>query len=120
MRRGFAKLLEILKLRGTDGDVVDDEIGHKFGAFAQRAQVIPRTEARVDLSVVDRIEARIGAINGEEEWQEVDAPKESGQWSIEKELQFAKASAGKAIHVSDQLDLVFHGCPGSSIRSSEY
>ena len=42
--------------------MVDDQVGQYFRAIAQGAHIVPRTQAWVDLGVVDGIEAGIGAV----------------------------------------------------------
>src|SRR5580658_9547581 len=89
--------------------MIHDQIGHEFRALGQGAHVVPRAQPGIDLSVIDWIEARIGAIDRQKEWQQMDAPKEASQRPvIEKRLELAKAGARKTIDVSDELDLVLH------------
>ncbi|MBZ5576214.1 MAG: hypothetical protein LAP40_06625 [Acidobacteriia bacterium] len=52
-----------------------------------------------------------------EERQQMNAAEQAGERAIEKLLKFTHAAAGKAIDISNQLDLVFHTrCSISSSR----
>ena len=61
--------------------MIHDQIGHQIRALGQRAHVVPRAQPRIDLSVIDWIEARIGAIDRAKEWQQMNAAEQSSQWS---------------------------------------
>ena len=51
--------------------MIDDKIRHNFNLFAKRADVIPIPESRVDLSVINRVEAGIRAVNRDEKRQQM-------------------------------------------------
>ncbi len=106
--RIFASLLEIQELWRAVGDVVDDEIGHDLHMAAERANVVPGAEARVDLRVIDGIEARIGAVDRPEEGQQVNATEQPGERPVQQTLKLTQAAAGEAIDIRNQLDLVLH------------
>src|SRR5580692_10899865 len=71
--RSVAAFMEILKLRRAYRNVIDDEIGHDLDVAAERTNVIPGAESGVDLRVIDRIEAGIGAVDRPEERQQMHA-----------------------------------------------
>ena len=76
--------------------MVDDQIGHEICALGQRAHVVPRAQPWIDLSVIDWIEARIGAIDRPKEGQQMNAAEQSSQWPVtEQRLKLAKAAARK-------------------------
>jgi hypothetical protein len=90
--------------------MIHNQIGHQIRVLGQPADVVPRAQPGIDLSVINRIEARIGAIDGPKEWQQMDAAKESSQWPVtEQRLELAKPTARKTIDVCNELDLVLHG-----------
>ena len=99
--------------------MVHDQIGHEIRALGQRADVVPRAQPGIDLSVIDRIEAGVGAIDRPKEWQQMNAAEESSQRPvIEQRLKLAKAAARKTIDVCDELDLVLHGRHGMRFLNS--
>ena len=65
-------------------------------------------QAVIDLGVIDRVEAGVGAIDRMEERQHVHASERTLQRPIEQLLQVAKRAARKAIDVGDQLCLILH------------
>ena len=89
--------------------MVDDQVSHHVHAARDGADVRPAAEARVDTRVVDRIEARVGAVDGIEERQQVHAAEQVLQRPGEQRVELGEPAAGEPIHVSDQLDLVLHG-----------
>ena len=92
--------------------VVDDHVGHHVSAGRKRRDVVPRAETWIDLRVVDRIEARVGAIDRMEEGKHVDAAEDAGERSVEQVPQISKRSAREAIDVRDQLRLILHRARG--------
>ena len=62
----------------------------------------------IGLRVVDRIEAGVGAVDRPVERQQVRAAEQALERSIEQILEFAKSSAGEAVDVGDELDLISH------------
>ncbi len=83
-RRIFASLLEIQELWRAVGDVVDDEIRHDLHMAAEKANVVPGAEARVDLRVIDGIEAGIGAVDRPEEWQQMNATEQAAERPVQQ------------------------------------
>ena len=59
--------------------MVHDQIGHDIRTFRQRAHVVPGAQPWIDLSVIDWIEARIGAIDRLKERQQMNAAEQSSQ-----------------------------------------
>ena len=74
----------------------------------ERRDVVPRAEPSIDLRVVDRIEAGVGAVDRMEERQHVDAAERAGERTVEQPLQIAERAAREAIDVGDQLRLILH------------
>ena len=64
--------------------MVDDQIRDQIYILPQRLNISPTAQARIDLSVVDGIEASIGAVNRVIKWEEMDTTKQSSQWSFEQ------------------------------------
>ena len=89
--------------------VVDDHVGHHVSAGRKRRDVVPRPETSIDLRVVDRIEACVGAVDRMEDGKHVDAAEDVGERSVEQMPQISKRSAREAIDVRDQLCLILHG-----------
>lgn len=58
------------------------------------------------MRVVDRVESRIGAVDGMEERQQVHAAERAGERSAQQLLHGADVAA-EAIGVGDELDLLF-------------
>ena len=92
--------------------VVDDHVGHDVSAGGKRGDVVPRAETSIDLRVVDRIEARVGAIDRMEEGKQVEAAEDAGERTVEQVPQISKRSARDAIDVHDQLRLILHPLAG--------
>jgi hypothetical protein len=65
--------------RAVRRGVVDDEVDDGAGRPAQRCDVVPGAQARVDLAMVGRVEARVRAVVRPEERQHVDAAEQPGQ-----------------------------------------
>ena len=83
----------------------------------QRAHVAPVAQARVDLGVVDGVEAGVGAVDGVEEGQQVHAAEHArpaGRRS--SALQVGQAAAAQAVDVGDELDLVLHAMRSAACR----
>jgi hypothetical protein len=116
--RFVAPLVEIEKLRRAGRNVVDDEIGHDLHIAAERTDVVPGAKARIDLRVIDGIEAGIRAIDRPEERQQMDAAEQPVERSVQQILKLAQSAAREAIGISNQLHLVLHRrCPISSTRN---
>ena len=98
----------VLELRRPAGHVVDDHVGHDLGPPREGRDVVPCAQAVIDLGVVDRVEAGVGAVDRMEERQHVHASERTLQRPVEQLLQVAKRAARKAIDVGDQLCLVLH------------
>ena len=99
----------ILEPRRPAGHVVDDHVGHHLGPPREGRDVVPPAQAVIDLGVIDRVEAGVGAIDRMEERQHVHASERTLQRPVvEQLLQVAKRAARKAIDVGDQLCLALH------------
>ena len=68
-----------------------------MSAGRKRRDVVPRSETSIDLRVVDRIEARVGAIDRMEEGKQVEAAEDAGERTVEQVPQISKRSARDAI-----------------------
>ena len=108
VRRRVAARVEVDELRRPAGDVVDDHVGHDLGPRGQRPHVVPGAEPRIDLGVVDRVEAGVGAVDRMEERQDVHAAERLAQRAVEQALKIAERAAGAAVDVGDELRLVLH------------
>jgi len=64
--------------------VIDDKIRHNFNLFAKGADVIPIPESRVNLSVINRIEAGICTVNWDEKRQQMDATENAPKRAAEE------------------------------------
>ena len=79
---------------------------------ASAAMSLPRAQPWVDREVVDRVEARVRAVEGPVEGQHVHAAEEPGQRPVQQAAQ-RRQRAAEPVGVGDQLDLVGHpGLPG--------
>ena len=104
---------EVLILGRVRRDVVHDHVGHHVEVRAQRPDVVPAAQPGIDSRVVDGVEARVRAVDGKEERQEVDAAENPRQRAAQQIAELAKPAAAQAIDVGDELDLVAHdGSPG--------
>lgn len=63
---------DILKLLGLPGHVVDDGVHHDLVRGGELGDVLPGTQTRIHLAVVDGVEPRIGTVKGSEEGEDVD------------------------------------------------
>ena len=73
---------KIEELRGRRGNVVHNKISNELDRAAQSAHVFPGSQARVHLSVIDRVKSGISAVNGSKKGQKVRSAEDSGQWSL--------------------------------------
>ena len=108
VRRCDSVPAETLELRRPARHVVDDHIRHDVGVAGERAHVIPCAQTRVDARMIDRIEARVRAVNRIEEGQYVHATKCARERTRQQAFQIAKRAGGQAIDVGNQLRLVPH------------
>ena len=112
--RGVAVRRVVQKLRRAARHVVDDHIAHDVEVGRQVLDVAPASQSRVDLGVVDRVEAGVGAVDGMEERQQVHAAEDlteraaRAQQAAQALQVLAVEAATEAIDVGDQLDLVLH------------
>ena len=107
----------VLELLGFPAHVVDDGVDHDVVGLGKLGDVVPAAETLVDLGVVDRVEACVGAVERGEERQDVNAvvhAVEAGAQNVGHRLDGAVA---KAVGVSDELHLVFHGASFGSKKS---
>ena len=109
--RGAAVGKVVQKLRRFGRDVVDDHIGHDLQLRGECCDVAPLAQSRIDLGVVDRIEARIGAVDRQVERQQMNATKNAGQQAAGTEQlgQLVQRSTAESVDVGDELDGVVHG-----------
>ena len=75
--------------------MVDDDVGHDVGARGERGDVVPRAEPRIDLRVIDRVEAGVGAVDRMEERQHVDAAERPGERTVQQPLEVAERAPGR-------------------------
>ena len=88
--------------------MIDDDVGHDVGARGERGDVVPRAESRIDLRVIDGIEAGVGAVDRMEERQHVDAAERPGERTVQQSLKVAEGASREAVGVGDQLCLILH------------
>ena len=99
---------EIKELRGRRRYVVHNKIGNKVDGGAQGLDIFPGSQAGIHLSVIDRVKSSISTVNRGEKGQKVRSTKDSGQRPFQQAIQFGETSAGKAVDVCNELNLVFH------------
>ena len=63
----------VLELPGLPAHVVHDGVDHDAVRLGEVGHVVPRAQPRIDRGVVDRVEARVRAVEGREERQDVHA-----------------------------------------------
>src|SRR4051812_1812647 len=114
--RRVAFLREILELRRLRGDVIHDQISRQLDHVTKFFKVLPSTEPRIDVRVVNRIEPRVRAVNWREERQQVHSAEEAPQGTFQLRAQLGNPAARKAIYISDQLDAVLNRCSLDSFR----
>lgn len=88
--------------------MVDDEVRHHFEPLAQCGEVAPRTEPRVDLSVIDGIETRVGSIDWIEKRQQMNSAEQSRQWTVEELAELRETATRESIDITYQLGLRLH------------
>jgi hypothetical protein len=77
--------------------MIDDEIGDELDAIAKGLDIGPRAQTRIDLRVIARIEAGIGAVDRVEEREEMDAAEQSGKAAVEQRLEIAETAARQPV-----------------------
>ena len=82
--------------------MIDDEVRHQIAAPGERAHVVPGTKARIWPGVVDGIEARVRAIDGEVKGQQMSAAEQTLKRPFQQVLKIAESAARKAIDVGDE------------------
>ena len=105
----LAVLQHVLELGGFPAHVVDDGVDHDVVGCGEFGDVIPRAEARVDLGVVDRVEACIRTIERSEERQDMHAVIHAVEAGAQDVGHRAKSAIAETIGVCDELHFVFHG-----------
>ena len=71
---GFLALGEhVLELLGFPAHVVDDGVDHDVVGFGEFGHIVPAAESRIDLGVVDRVEAGVRTVERGEERQDMHA-----------------------------------------------
>ena len=88
--------------------MVDDHVGHHVSPCGKCRHVVPRAEPSIDLSVIDRIETGVGAIDRMKEREHVHAAEDTFEGSLEQVPQMLKRPTRDAIDVRDQLRLILH------------
>ena len=76
--------------------------------FGKGRDVVPRSQPRIHLGVIDGVEAGIGAVDWMEERQHVDAAERARQRPVEQALKIVERAAGQPIDVRDELGLILH------------
>ena len=71
--------------------------------------VIPRAEARVDLGVVDRVEAGVRAVKRGEERQDMNAVIHAVEAGAQNVGHAGDGAVAETIRVGDELNCVLHG-----------
>ena len=99
----------VLELLGFPTHVVDDGVDHDVVGLGEFGDVIPRAEARVDLGVVDRVEAGVRAVKRGEERQDMNAVIHAVEAGAQDVGHRAKSAIAETIGVCDELHFVFHG-----------
>ena len=99
----------ILELLGFPAHVVDDGIDHDAVGLGKFSDVVPAAETRVDLGVVDRVEACIRTVEWGEERQDMHAVIHAVEAGAQDVGHRAKSAIAETIGVSDELHFVFHG-----------
>ena len=89
--------------------MVDDEVRHDFNIQPQGFDILPAAQRGIDPGMVNRIKARIAAVNGIIEWQKVNTAKQTGERAREHLMQCMNIAPPQAIGIGDELDCVFHG-----------
>ena len=105
----LAVLQHVLELGGFPAHVVDDGVDHDVVGCGEFGDVIPRAEARVDLGVVDRVEAGVRAVKRGEERQDMNAVIHAVEAGAQDVGHRAKSAIAETIGVCDELHFVFHG-----------
>ena len=115
---GFLALFEhVLELLGFPAHVVDDGVDHDVVGLGEFCDVVPAAETFVDLGVVDRVEACVGAVERGEERQDVNAVVHAIEASAQNVGHRLERAVAKAVGVGDELHLVFHGASFGSKKS---
>jgi hypothetical protein len=99
---------DVAELGTVRRHVVDDEVHDRVQTgVGECGDVVPGAEPGVDRAVVDRVEARVRAVEGPEERQHVNAPEEPGERAGEERAE-PRQVPGQSVRVGDELDLVLH------------
>ena len=107
---GFLALFKhVLELLGLPAHVVDDGVDHDAVGLGKFGDIVPAAEARVDLGVVDGVEACIRAVEWSEERQDMHAVIHAVETGTQDVGHRAKSAIAETIGVSDELHSVFHG-----------
>ena len=115
---GFLALFKhVLELLGLPAHVVDDGVDHDAVGLGKFGDIVPAAEARVDLGVVDGVEACIRAVEWSEERQDMHAVIHAVETGAQDVGHRAEGAVAEAIGVGDELHFVFHGTSlGSWVR----
>ena len=105
----LAVLQHVLELGGFPAHVVDDGVDHDVVGCGEFGDVIPRAEARVDLGVVDRVEAGVRAVKRGEERQDMNAVIHAVEAGAQNVGHAGDGAVAETIRVGDELNCVLHG-----------
>ena len=89
--------------------MVDDGVDHDAVGLGKFGDIVPAAEARVDLGVVDGVEACIRAVEWSEERQDMHAVIHAVETGAQNVGHRAEGAVAEAIGVGDELHFVFHG-----------
>ena len=101
-------LEHILELARLPAHVVDDRVDHDVMRLGEFGDVVPVAEPRIDLRVVDRVEAGVGAVEGREERQDVHAFVDTVETGAQDVGQRGEVAVAETIRVGDELYFVLH------------
>jgi hypothetical protein len=99
---------EVVKLRSTTGDVVDDEVCHNLDLIGKGPDVPPLTQSAIDLGMIDGVKSRVCTIDWKEEGKQMHAAKESVQGTAQQCSQLRDSALAEPVDISDQVNRVSH------------
>src|SRR5689334_14597358 len=79
INRGIPFLIIVQKFRRGRRNMVDNQVCHQFNVLTQFLDVLPVSQTRINLGMVNRVKASIGAVNRIIEWEDVNAAKQTGE-----------------------------------------
>ncbi len=87
--------------------MVDDQICHQINIFPQFLDFCPASQAGINPGMIDRVKTGISAVNGIIKWENVNAAKQTGEWSLYQAMQCLNVASAQAICIGNELHLVF-------------